>query len=153
VVAKPAEVFVVFNNGQAAFQDALWKIDKWSPDAFSGEELAKISLDEIIIKGRSYPLNLNRTLDKLYHIRTGGTIDSVQTEDGLLIPTGNLVSNFISQRFNEFYNEFISISLMSVDSSDMIMDSWKKISHKIAEECQKAGYTTFCDDNFNSNIL
>ncbi|MGC9779736.1 MAG: asparaginase [Candidatus Heimdallarchaeota archaeon] len=64
------EVFVVFNYGQAAFQDALWKIDKWSPDAFTGEELAKISLDEIIIKGRAYPLNLTRKLDKLFHIRT-----------------------------------------------------------------------------------
>lgn len=63
----------------------------------------------------------------------------------MLIPTGNLVSNFISQRFKESYEEFISISLMSVDS-------WKIISKRIADECQKAGYTTFCDDNFNSNI-
>ncbi len=34
----------------------------------------------------------------------------------------------------------------------MSVDSWKIISKRIADECQKAGYTTFCDDNFNSNI-
>jgi len=146
------EIFVVFNNGQAAFQDALWKFDKWSPDAFSGEELAKISLDEIIIRGRSYPLNLNRKLDKLFLIRTGGTIESEETDEGFLTPTGNLISEFISEKFKQFYGEFIPISLMAIDSSDMILNSWKKIAQKIAEECQKANYTTFCDDKFNPNI-
>ncbi|MCK5045894.1 MAG: asparaginase, partial [Candidatus Heimdallarchaeota archaeon] len=86
------EIFVVFNNGQAAFQDALWKFDKWSPDAFRGEELAKIALDEIIIRGRAYPLNLNRKLDKLYLIRTGGTIESEESKEGFLTPTGNLIT-------------------------------------------------------------
>jgi L-asparaginase/Glu-tRNA(Gln) amidotransferase subunit D len=146
------EIFVVFNNGQAAFQDALWKYDKWSPDAFSGEELAKISLDEIIIRGRSYPLNLNRKLDKLYLIRTGGTIESEETEEGFLTPTGNLISDFITEKFKHSFDEFIPLSLMAVDSSDMILESWMKIARKIAEECQKANYTTFCDENFNPNI-
>jgi len=146
------EIFVVFNNGQAAFQDALWKFDKWSPDAFRGEELAKISLDEIIIRGRSYPLNLNRKLDKLYLIRTGGTIESEQTEEGFLTPTGNLITEFITEKFKYFYNEFIPISLMAVDSSEMILDYWKSIAKKIADECQKANYTTFCDDNFNPSV-
>ncbi len=146
------EIFVVFNNGKAAFQDALWKYDKWSPDAFSGEELATISLDEIIIRGRAYPLNLNRKLDKLYLIRTGGTIDAESNEDGLLLPTGNLISSYITQRFQSFYSEFLPISLMAKDSSDLILDSWIAISKKIAEECQKSGYTTFCDLSINTNV-
>jgi len=146
------EIFVVFNNGQAAFQDALWKFDKWSPDAFSGEELAKIALDEIIIRGRSYPLNLNRKLDKLILIRTGGTIESEESEEGFLTPTGNLITDFITEKFKPFYTEFIPISLMAIDSSDMILESWKSIARKIAEECQKANYTTFCDDNFNQRV-
>ncbi|MFW9924452.1 MAG: asparaginase domain-containing protein [Candidatus Thorarchaeota archaeon] len=147
------DIFVVFNNGRAAFQDDLWKVDKWSPNAFTGEELATISLDELIIRGRSYPLNLNRKLDKLYLIRTGGTIESEQNEDGILTPTANLISSYISQRFTHFYDEFESIQLMSSDSSDLHLDSWKKICLKITEECQKTGYTTYTDEQFNSNVI
>jgi len=146
------EIFVVFNNGQAAFQDALWKFDKWSPDAFKGEELARITLDEIIIHGRAYPMILNRKLDKLYLIRTGGTIDSEFSDDGVLVPRGNLVVDFIKQRFTDFYKEFEPISVMAVDSSEMVLKSWIDISKCIAQECNNAGYTTFCDDKFNSNI-
>jgi len=146
-------IFVVFNNGQAAFQDDLWKVDKWSPDAFSGEELAKITSDEIFIRGRAYPLNLNRKLDKLYLIRTGGTIESEHNEDGVLIPTANLISDYITQRFNGFYQEFESISLMTKDSSDLILDSWFAICKRIAKECQDAGFTTYCDTKFNPKII
>jgi L-asparaginase/Glu-tRNA(Gln) amidotransferase subunit D len=146
------EIFVVFNNGQAAFQDALWKIDKWSPDAFSGEELARISLDEIVIRGRSYPMNLERKLDKLYLIRTGGTIDSELGEDGTLTPTGNLVAEFIKERFANQYEILESISLMAVDSSDMVFKSWLKIAKRIAKECSESGFTTYCDTKFNTKI-
>jgi len=146
-------IFVVFNNGQAAFQDDLWKVDKWSPDAFSGEELAKITSDEIFIRGRAYPLNLNRKLDKLYLIRTGGTIESEHNEEGVLTPTANLISDFITQRFNGFYQEFESISLMTKDSSDLILDSWFVICKRIAKECQDAGFTTYCDTKFNPKII
>ncbi len=41
---------------------------------------------------------------------------------------------------------------MAVDSSEMILKSWINISKRIAQECNNAGYTTFCDDKFNSNI-
>ncbi|NHJ40857.1 MAG: hypothetical protein FK731_12575, partial [Asgard group archaeon] len=146
------EIFVVFNNGQAAFQDALWKIDKWSPDAFSGEELARISLDEIIIRGRAYPMNLDRKLDKLYLIRTGGTIDSELSDEGILLPTGNLVAEFIQERFAKQYDRLESISLMALDSSDMIFESWEQIANQIASECKKEGFTTYCDLKFDSNI-
>ncbi|NHJ48612.1 MAG: hypothetical protein FK733_12575 [Asgard group archaeon] len=146
------EIFVVFNNGQAAFQDALWKVDKWSPDAFSGEELARISLDEIIIRGRSYPMNLERKLDKLYLLRTGGTIDSEMGDDGTLTPTGNLVAEFIKERFANQYETLESISLMAVDSSDMVFKSWLKIAKRIAKECSENGFTTYCDMKFNTKI-
>lgn len=146
-------IFVVFNNGQAAFQDDLWKIDKWSPDAFRGEELARISSDEIFIRGRAYPLNLNRKLDKLFLIRTGGTIESEHNEDGVLTPTANLISDYITQKFAGFFHEFESISLMSKDSSDLILDSWFQICKRIAKECQNAGFTTFCDTKFNQKII
>ena len=146
------DIFVVFNNGRVAFQDDLWKIDKWSPDAFSGEELAKISTDEIIIQGRAYPLNLTRKLDKFYLLRTGGTIESESNEEGILLPTANIVSEFIEEKFNNFYEEFIPKSIMSVDSSDMILNAWLKIGKEIAERCQENGYTTFCDDKFNPKI-
>ena len=147
------EIFVVFNNGQAAFQDDLWKIDKWSPDAFSGEELAKITSDEIFIRGRAYPLNLSRKLDKLYLLRTGGTIESEHNAEGILTPTANLISDYITQRFNGFYEEFESIQLMSKDSSDLILKSWFKICKRIAKECKEAGFTTYCDTKFNLRVL
>jgi len=146
------DIFVVFNNGQAAFRDDLWKVDKWSPDAFRGEELARISIDEIIIRGRAYPLNLNRKLDKLYLIRTGGTIESEKNQEGMLVPTSNLISNYITNRLHQYFEVFESLSLMAVDSSDLVLDSWLSICRKIAEICRKTGFTTFIDDNFNPNV-
>ncbi|RLI67899.1 MAG: hypothetical protein DRP02_12495 [Candidatus Gerdarchaeota archaeon] len=146
------EIFVVFNNGKAAFRDALWKYDKWSPDAFRGEELAEISLDEIKIHGRSYPLNPNRRLDRLYLIRTGGTIESEYTTDGVLRPKSNLLTEFIEQRFHETYKEFKSIPLLAVDSSEMIFEYWKKIAKSIAKESRENGYTTFCDEAFDTRV-
>jgi L-asparaginase/Glu-tRNA(Gln) amidotransferase subunit D len=146
------EIFVVFNNGKAAFRDDLWKIDKWSPDAFRGEELVRIALDEIIVRGRAFPLNLQRKLDKLFLLRTGGTIESEKDENGVLKPTANLITTFIEERLEHLYDEFISISLMQKDSSDLIFNSWKKIANTIAEECSKVGFTTYVDDKFNTNI-
>ncbi|MHA1125259.1 MAG: asparaginase domain-containing protein [Candidatus Heimdallarchaeota archaeon] len=146
------DIFVVFNNGQAAFQDDLWKVDKWSPDAFRGEELARINIDEIIIRGRAYPLNLNRKLDKLYLIRTGGTIESEKNKEGLLVPTSNLISNYITNRLDQYFVDFESISLMAVDSSDLVLDSWLSICRKIADVCKSTGYTTYIDEKFNPNV-
>lgn len=146
------EIFVIFNNGQVAFRDSLWKIRKWSPEAFIGDDFAKITLDEIVIRGNSYPLSCDRKLDKLFLIRTGGTIESEPNAEGLLTPTANLVPAFLSYRFTNFFKEFVPISLMAVDSSDLTLDDWKKIAKTIAEEAQSVGYTTFCDHQFNENI-
>ncbi|MBD3190248.1 MAG: hypothetical protein GF308_06375 [Candidatus Heimdallarchaeota archaeon] len=146
------EVFVVFNNGQAAFRDSLWKIKKWIPEAFIGDEFAQIALDEIVIHGNQYPLSSERTLDKLYLIRTGGTIEAEKNEEGILTPTANLVPAYLSYRFTNFFKELVPISLMALDSSDLTLDNWKKIANAIANEARSMGYTTFCDNNFEEKV-
>jgi L-asparaginase/Glu-tRNA(Gln) amidotransferase subunit D len=145
-------VFVVFNNGQIAFHDSLWKLSKWSPNAFIGDELAKIGMDDITIQGKFHQSRMDRKLDKLILIRTGGTIESEINEEGVLAPTADVVPAYISYRFSNFYEEFSSISLMASDSSDLIFEDWKRIANKIAEQAQLMGYTTFCDTNFEEKI-
>ncbi|MEA2070794.1 MAG: asparaginase domain-containing protein, partial [Asgard group archaeon] len=148
----PSKIFVVFNNGRIAFQEAIWKIDKWDPEAFSGEKLALIAMDEIIIKGRSYPLNTERNLDILYLLRTGGTIESEENEVGILQPTANIVKDYIKNQLGNYFDQFKSISLMAKDSSDLVLDSWIAIGETIISKCHKYGYTTFLDKAFNNNV-
>jgi L-asparaginase len=99
---KPPHIFTVFNNGQNAFSDSLYKINRWDNQAFEGDLIGTMQWDEVqfhddeVVETSVMP----EALDTLYVVTTGGTIESTFNEEGVLSPRQNRLSAFIKSKFD-----------------------------------------------------
>lgn len=157
-VLKPPHVCVVFGNGKMVFGSKLEKIKKWHPEAFVGEEIAKIEWDEFqYLDKRLHKLKKPCKLDRLYVIRTGGTIDMRKDPNrDVYIPGGDKVVSYIeqSQELAKYFKELSTETLEPLrDSSNLVPEDWLQLCKKVAEICNAEGYNSaFADTNFDLNV-
>jgi len=156
---KTPTIFSVFNNGRYAYSDSLQKVRKWKMNAYEGDMLIEYEWDDIkhitdkikIREGKIEPNNL----DNLYLVTTGGTIDSQKNDDGLLTPRSNKVHSFITEKYmEELFNSFRSISVFSIDSTDMTLEKMELMVEKLAEEINDdiGEELIKYDDKFSKNV-
>ena len=151
---EPPGMAVVFNFGRTVYGSRLETKHKWEPDAFIGEEVARISWDELKSLGKDIRYRrFVKPLDKLYLIRTGGTIESVRYEEGGLVPGADLVERFLLQdNQKKYFHELYKFSVVAKDSSDMAFEDWVKLGSKIAEICKDNGHNTYYDGHFEEGV-
>jgi L-asparaginase/Glu-tRNA(Gln) amidotransferase subunit D len=136
---RPPSCFAVFNRGTVAFSGSLHKIDRWRPDAFGGDEAVIVRDDEFVALGRQMRVAPAPARFDLYLLRTGGTIESERNTDGLLVPTGNLVSAFLAHDTETLFRSLHPIEVCGRDSSDMTPDMWRTLSAAIVEVARGRG--------------
>jgi len=145
---EPPNIIQVFNDGIHIFNKNLIKVKKWSFDAFSGNSFAKIEDEELKVFEKDISiLSKENRLDKLYFIKTGGTIDSVSKEEGL-VAEGDFTGKYLKKLGQEYFNKIIPKEINPKDSSLFNPIDWKEMlitikSWKLAE----------CDTNFDWNVL
>lgn len=152
-------ILAVFNHGKSAYQYSLWKINKWEPDAFYGNELAIRNSVDYIYAAKIIREKRDR-IDKLYILRTGGTIESELSKAAfdVLHPTDeNLVGGFLSDKYSRFAPNRIDVKSdkkleITKDSSDIVPSDWKKFSESVAHICEEQGYTTYAECKFNESV-
>jgi L-asparaginase/Glu-tRNA(Gln) amidotransferase subunit D len=152
--AEPPSVAVVFNFGRTVYGSRLNKKHKWEPDAFIGEEIARISWDELKAMGSDMRYKrFVKPLDRLYLIRTGGTIESVRFEEGGLVAGADLVEGFLKQdNQKKYFHELFKSSVVEKDSSDMAFDDWVKVAQRIKEISRDNGCDTYFDEKFEQGV-
>lgn len=150
----PPCVAVIFNFGRTVYSSRLQKKHNWEPDAFAGEEIAKISWDELKTYGKDLKYKrFVRPLDKLYLIRCGGAIESIRYEEGGLVPGADLVEGFLKQENQrKYYHEIYTHPVVEKGSSDMAFEDWRKIASTIADISQENGYNTYYDGKFEEGV-
>lgn len=130
----PPHIFTVFNNGQNAFSDSLYKINRWDNQAFEGDLIGTMQWDEVqfhdeVIETADTPTSL----DTLYVITTGGTIEATFNENGVLSPQQDRLSKFIKTKFDNPDTEIIYKPACVIDSSDLTFAKMKAVVQKVKE--------------------
>lgn len=132
---KPPHIFTVFNNGQNAFSDSLYKINRWDNHAFEGDLIGTMQWDEVkfhddeVVETTDTPT----PLDTLYVITTGGTIESTFNSDGVLSPQQNRLSDFIKSKFDNPDTKIVYVPACTIDSSDLTFAKMKAVIGKVKE--------------------
>ena len=130
----PPHIFTVFNNGQNAYSDSLYKINRWDNQAFAGDLIGTMQWDEVqfhdeVIETTDTPTSL----DTLYVITTGGTIESTFNENGVLSPQQDRLSRFIMTKFDNPDTKIVYVPACVIDSSDLTFDKMKAVIEKVKE--------------------
>ena len=155
----PPKVFVPMNSGKMIFENDVWKIDKWDPMAFDGKVVIHKNSNQMIYD-QGITLKEKSRIDKLYIVKTGGTIEQ-SMDQGVLKPDKkkDAVTRFIKGRFGEekngkgiYIEEIESYSLMAEDSSNMILDYWQKVADFIAQKAGENNYYAYRDEGIEENV-
>ena len=130
----PPHIFTVFNNGQNAYSDSLYKINRWDNQAFAGDLIGTMQWDEVqfhdeVVETTDTPTSL----DTLYVITTGGTIESTFNENGVLSPQQDRLSKFIMTKFDNPDTKIIYVPACVIDSSDLTFAKMKAVIEKVKE--------------------
>ena len=130
----PPHIFTVFNNGQNAYSDSLYKINRWDNQAFAGDLIGTMQWDEVqfhdeVVETTDVPTSL----DTLYVITTGGTIESTFNENGVLSPQQDRLSKFIMTKFDNPDTKIIYVPACVIDSSDLTFAKMTAVIEKVKE--------------------
>ena len=130
----PPHIFTVFNNGQNAYSDSLYKINRWDNQAFAGDLIGTMQWDEVqfhdeVVETTDVPTSL----DTLYVITTGGTIESTFNENGVLSPQQDRLSKFIMTKFDNPDTKIIYVPACVIDSSDLTFAKIESVINKVKE--------------------
>ena len=130
----PPHIFTVFNNGQNAYSDSLYKINRWDNQAFAGDLIGTMQWDEVqfhdeVVETTDVPTSL----DTLYVITTGGTIESTFNENGVLSPQQDRLSKFIMTKFDNPDTKIIYVPACVIDSSDLTFAKMTAVIKKVKE--------------------
>lgn len=130
----PPHIFTVFNNGQNAYSDSLYKINRWDNQAFAGDLIGTMQWDEVqfhdeVVETTDTP----SSLDTLYVITTGGTIESTFNENGVLSPQQDRLSKFIMTKFDNPDTKIIYVPACVIDSSDLTFAKMEAVINKVKE--------------------
>lgn len=132
---KPPHIFTVFNNGQNAFSDSLYKINRWDNQAFEGDLIGTMQWDEVkfhdddVVETTEIPM----ALDTLYVVTTGGTIEATFNQEGVLSPQQNRLSSFIKSKFDNPDTKIVYVPACTIDSSDLTFAKMKAVIGKVKE--------------------
>ena len=153
-------VFLAFDSGKKLFTETTWKHDKWDPNAFVGNIIGQRDSNRFI-----HVQKLKRQqqgLDRLYIIRTGGTIEAGLEEgaDGSETlsnrgPKPDLVHTYIHKEYHQkkgVLGDVEDVPFPHQDSSDLTLEDWRKIAQLITECSAKEGYKTEADDRFEPDV-
>ncbi len=146
---KPPHLFAVFNNGKDVFSGRLTKFRKWDVEAFEGRLAAKVTHEGLKVLRKDWVLipYEEQKLEKLYLLKTGGTIESRKSKKGGLAPEGDFVFEYIKSDLKDYFKSIVRYELFFLDSSDMSFEEWEAISRRI----EKLGLCE-CDSNFDKGI-
>ena len=151
----PPNVFTVFNYGEKAFSDSVYKVDRWNNNAFTGDMIARMEWDEVrnpddTIKIADSPVKL----DKLYLLTTGGTIASAFNNKKTLSPVRtSMLEEFLKEQLNDAFTSIEEREALVIDSSDLTFGKMETIVNRAMECMRENGYTdTFADLNFDQNV-
>ena len=153
---KPPHIFTVFNNGQNAFSDSLYKINRWDNQAFEGDLIGTMQWDEVkfhdddVVETTDTPT----PLETLYVITTGGTIESTFNQQGVLSPQQNRLSSFIKSKFDNPNTNIVYVPACTIDSSDLTFAKMKAVIGKVKEcfEHIDPNSNVEVDTAFNENV-
>lgn len=132
---KPPHIFTVFNNGQNAFSDSLYKINRWDNQAFEGDLIGTMQWDEVkfhddeVVETTDTPA----ALDILYVVTTGGTIEATFNNKGVLSPQQNRLSSFIQSKFDNPNTNIVYMPACTIDSSDLTFAKMRAVIEKVGE--------------------
>lgn len=145
----PPHIFTVFNNGQCAYSDSLYKVNRWDNQAFEGDLIGTMQWDEVqfhddIVETTDTP----SSLDTLYVITTGGTIESTFNENGVLSPQQDRLSKFIMTKFDNPNTNIIYKPACVIDSSDLTFAKMKAVIEKVKECFMEIDCTSKADVDF-----
>lgn len=130
----PPHIFTVFNNGQNAFSDSLYKINRWDNHAFEGDLIGTMQWDEVQFHDEVVETtDLPTSLDTLYVITTGGTIESTFNANGVLSPQQDRLSKFIMTKFDNPDTKIIYVPACVIDSSDLTFAKMKAVIEKVKD--------------------
>ena len=126
---KPPHIFTVFNNGQNAFSDSLYKINRWDNQAFEGDLIGIMQWDEVQFHDDEVVVTTEtpEALDTLYVVTTGGTIEAAFNEEGVLSPQQNRLSAFIKSKFDNPNTKIVYMPACTIDSSDLTFEKMKAV--------------------------
>lgn len=131
----PGHIFTVFNNGQNAFSDSLYKINRWDNQAFEGDLIGTMQWDEVQFHDEEVveTSNTPTVLDVLYVVTTGGTIESTYNENNVLSPQQDRLAAFIKTKFDNPDTKIIYKPACVIDSSDLTFDRMREVVMKVKE--------------------
>lgn len=130
----PPHIFTVFNNGQYAYSDSLYKINRWDNHAFEGDLIGTMQWDEVQFHDEVVETaDLPTSLDTLYVITTGGTIESTFNANGVLSPQQDRLSKFIMTKFDNPDTKIIYVPACVIDSSDLTFAKMKAVIEKVKD--------------------
>ncbi|MBR6445276.1 MAG: asparaginase [Prevotella sp.] len=132
---KPPHIFTVFNNGQNAFSDSLYKINRWDNQAFEGDLIGTMQWDEVKFRDDDVveTTDTPTALDTLYVVTTGGTIEATFNQEGVLSPQQNRLSSFIKSKFDNPDTKIVYMPACTIDSSDLTFAKMKAVIEKVKE--------------------
>ena len=132
---KPPHIFTVFNNGQNAFSDSLYKINRWDNQAFEGDLIGTMQWDEVKFRDDDVveTTDTPTALDTLYVVTTGGTIEATFNQEGVLSPQQNRLSTFIKSKFDNPDTKIVYMPACTIDSSDLTFAKMKTVIEKVKE--------------------
>ncbi len=150
---NPPHIFTVFNNGQNAFSDSLYKINRWDNHAFEGDLIGTMQWDEVqfhdeVVDTMESPV----PLDTLYVVTTGGTIESTFNESGVLSPQQNRLSAFIQSKFDNPDTKIVYMPACTIDSSDLTFDKMLAVIGEVGECFRLMGVDVRIDAGFDKNV-
>ena len=150
---NPPHIFTVFNNGQNAFSDSLYKINRWDNHAFEGDLIGTMQWDEVqfhdeVVDTMESPV----PLDTLYVVTTGGTIESTFNESGVLSPQQNRLSAFIQSKFDNPDTKIVYMPACTIDSSDLTFDKMLAVIGEVGECFRLMGVDIRIDAGFDKNV-
>lgn len=152
----PPHIFTVFNNGQNAYSDSLYKINRWDNHAFEGDLIGIMQWDEVqfhddeVVETTDIPTSL----DTLYVVTTGGTIESTFNENGVLSPQQDRLSKFIMTKFDNPDTKIVYVPACIIDSSDLTFAKMEAVIKKVKECFDKIDPNSeaFIDLAFDGNV-
>ena len=151
----PPHIFTVFNNGQNAFSDSLYKVNRWDNHAFEGDIIGTMQWDEVQFHDEVVETTeVTTSLDTLYVITTGGTIESTFNENGVLSPQQDRLSKFIMTKFDNPDTKIIYVPACVIDSSDLTFAKMKAVIEKVKDCFDKIAPNSKADVDlaFDKNV-
>jgi L-asparaginase/Glu-tRNA(Gln) amidotransferase subunit D len=150
---NPPHIFTVFNNGQNAFSDSLYKINRWDNHAFEGDLIGTMQWDEVqfhdeVVDTMESPV----PLDTLYVVTTGGTIESTFNESGVLSPQQNRLSAFIQSKFDNPDTKIVYMPACTIDSSDLTFDKMLAVIGEVGKCFRLMEVDVRIDAGFDKNV-